>query len=232
MTEFRRIPLSTGVTLNVAFAGHDAKPAAILLHGFPESHRTWRELAPRLAPGAKRALVIGLGAGVVPATYARHHGLTVDVVEIDPVMVRAAREAFGYRPAGDLFVEDGRAHLERSRRAYDVVVLDAFASEGAPFHLFTREFFERVRDRLAPGGVLGINTMGVQREDACSPASSCPARSATGRTSTAQASVVHHLTPPRGIHTSSVATAIRRSSASVPTRTTIVSGSASPSIGI
>src|SRR5690242_3117973 len=49
MTEFRRIPLRTGVTLNVALAGDSANPAVILLHGFPESHRTWRELAPRLA---------------------------------------------------------------------------------------------------------------------------------------------------------------------------------------
>lgn len=48
MTEFRRIPLKTGVTLNVALAGEPLKPAVILLHGFPESHRTWRELAPRL----------------------------------------------------------------------------------------------------------------------------------------------------------------------------------------
>jgi pimeloyl-ACP methyl ester carboxylesterase len=37
------------VTLNVALAGEPEKPAVILLHGFPESHRTWRELAPLLA---------------------------------------------------------------------------------------------------------------------------------------------------------------------------------------
>jgi pimeloyl-ACP methyl ester carboxylesterase len=48
VTEFRRVPLSTGVTLNVALAGNPANPAVILLHGFPESHRTWREIAPRL----------------------------------------------------------------------------------------------------------------------------------------------------------------------------------------
>ena len=48
MTEFRRIPLKTGVTLNVALAGAaDASPV-ILLHGFPESHRTWRGVAPLL----------------------------------------------------------------------------------------------------------------------------------------------------------------------------------------
>ena len=48
MTEFRRVRLATGVTLNVALAGEKGKPPVILLHGFPESHRTWRELVPRL----------------------------------------------------------------------------------------------------------------------------------------------------------------------------------------
>jgi len=49
VTEFRKIPLKTGVTLNVALAGPEDAPPVILLHGFPESHRTWRGLAPLLA---------------------------------------------------------------------------------------------------------------------------------------------------------------------------------------
>jgi pimeloyl-ACP methyl ester carboxylesterase len=48
VTEFRRIALKTGVTLNVALAGDPASPPVILLHGFPESHRTWRGIAPLL----------------------------------------------------------------------------------------------------------------------------------------------------------------------------------------
>ena len=48
MTQFRRVELSTGVTLNVAIAGPADAPPIILLHGFPESHRTWRGLAPLL----------------------------------------------------------------------------------------------------------------------------------------------------------------------------------------
>ena len=49
MTDFRKVALRTGVTLNVALAGPDDAPPVILLHGFPESHRTWRGVAPRLA---------------------------------------------------------------------------------------------------------------------------------------------------------------------------------------
>jgi len=43
-----RMPLSTGVIVNVALAGPEDAPPAILLHGFPESHRTWLEVADRL----------------------------------------------------------------------------------------------------------------------------------------------------------------------------------------
>ena len=56
MTEFRRVELPTGVTLNVALAGPDDGPAVILLHGFPESHRAWREVA-RLLDGRFRLIM-------------------------------------------------------------------------------------------------------------------------------------------------------------------------------
>jgi pimeloyl-ACP methyl ester carboxylesterase len=39
--EQHRIPLSTGVELDVWTAGDPANPPILFLHGFPESHRTW-----------------------------------------------------------------------------------------------------------------------------------------------------------------------------------------------
>lgn len=47
--ELQRIALPTGVELDVATAGDPAAPAIVLLHGFPESHRTWRHQIPVLA---------------------------------------------------------------------------------------------------------------------------------------------------------------------------------------
>ena len=51
MTELTqsRISLATGITLNVATGGARGGEAIVFLHGFPESHRTWREIAPALA---------------------------------------------------------------------------------------------------------------------------------------------------------------------------------------
>lgn len=47
--ELQRVALPTGVELDVAVAGHPTNPPIILLHGFPESHRTWRHQIADLA---------------------------------------------------------------------------------------------------------------------------------------------------------------------------------------
>lgn len=49
MPDLHRITLPTGVALDVQVAGDPAHPPVILLHGFPESHRTWRGVVPDLA---------------------------------------------------------------------------------------------------------------------------------------------------------------------------------------
>ena len=49
MTDLTRIALPTGVELDVQLAGPRDAPPVILLHGFPESHRTWRGIVPDLA---------------------------------------------------------------------------------------------------------------------------------------------------------------------------------------
>ena len=49
MTNQRKVGLSTGIMMNVALAGPEDAPPVILMHGFPESHRTWRRLVPLLS---------------------------------------------------------------------------------------------------------------------------------------------------------------------------------------
>ena len=45
----RKVALSTGIRMNVALAGPEDGSPVVLIHGFPESHRTWRELVPLLS---------------------------------------------------------------------------------------------------------------------------------------------------------------------------------------
>ena len=47
--EQQRVKLSTGIELDVVDIGPRDAPALIFLHGFPESHRTWRYQLPHFA---------------------------------------------------------------------------------------------------------------------------------------------------------------------------------------
>ncbi|HKQ17798.1 MAG TPA: fused MFS/spermidine synthase, partial [Solirubrobacterales bacterium] len=55
------------------------------------------------------------------------------------------------------YTDDARPWLRQSSGDYDVIVVDAYRQPYIPFYLATREFFELVRDRLAPGGVVVVN---------------------------------------------------------------------------
>lgn len=68
MIEQRRLPLSTGITMNVALAGPADAPPVILVHGFPESHRTWRALVPLLGDSLRLVMpdLRGFGASDKP----------------------------------------------------------------------------------------------------------------------------------------------------------------------
>ena len=56
-------------------------------------------------------------------------------------------------PRLHLYHEDARPFLRRIDARYDVISVDAYRQPYIPFYLTTKEFFETVRDRLAPGGV-------------------------------------------------------------------------------
>lgn len=113
------------------------------------------EWAAAARPRARRALVIGLGGGGLVRGL-QSSGLSVDAVELDAAVARAARDWFALSPATRVILGDGRAALS-SGGPWDLVFLDAFGAESPPAHLFTREAFESVRGALTPGGTLAVN---------------------------------------------------------------------------
>lgn len=105
-------------------------------------------------------LCIGMGVGVVPMEFARE-GVRVDVVEINPAVMPVAQKFFDLKPEQlNIVIGDGRYFVNRCRKAYDAVVLDAFLGDSNPSHLMTREAFAAMRRVLRPGGVLVINCFG------------------------------------------------------------------------
>jgi spermidine synthase len=83
----------------------------------------------------------------------------MDVAEIDPEVIRLAKKYFGVveNERLKLHAQDGRIFLVRSKATYDAVFLDAYRGPFVPFHLLTKEYFELIKKRLKPGGVVAQN---------------------------------------------------------------------------
>lgn len=106
---------------------------------------------------------IGLGMAAMPS-YMRaiQPEAHIEAVEIDPAVVDAAREWFGFCEDEKMVAVagDGRLHVQTTKIKYDVVFLDAYQDTSVPTHLTTVEFMAEVKAILKPGGVAVSNLWG------------------------------------------------------------------------
>jgi spermidine synthase len=131
----------------------------------------WLSLLPAFAAPSPELLVIGLGGGVViedlPATFER-----ADVIELEPRVVEANRRVADLRrrdPLSDprvrILVNDARGALQLTTLRYGAIVSQpSHPWTAGASHLYTRDFFEQVRQRLQPGGVF-VQWMGLSFVD-------------------------------------------------------------------
>jgi len=127
------------------------------------SYPNYADLALAVNPDAKRVLILGLGGGAIPKRWWRDYpDMQIDTVEIDPAVVRVAKEYFDLPddPRLRVFTQDARRFVQTSTDSYDVIFVDAYYADSLPFHLTTNEFFGEVKQRLAPGGVVAYNAIG------------------------------------------------------------------------
>ena len=119
-------------------------------------------LAALHAPATERALVIGAGSGQTAAVVAQLGFRHLDIAELSPAHLAAARAEFAHlhhgvfdRPGVTVQVEDGRQLLLRSRTPYDVIQIELTSLwfAGAT-NLYSREFYALARSRLVAGGAL------------------------------------------------------------------------------
>jgi len=121
-------------------------------------------------PDGTNCLVIGLGAGLVPSWYYKQ-GVNTEVVDIDPEVIRIARNYFSFDPTIPVHVEDARYFLSNSTKRYDYLILDVYSGDTTPGHLLSIESMKLVKERLAPKGVVGINLGGSVKRQALMTAS-------------------------------------------------------------
>ena len=117
-----------------------------------------------LHPDPRDVLVIAFGGGITLATVEAYGPRRIDCVEVVPAVVDAGvhfvdhnlgvHERFGQGRL-ELIPEDGRNHVARTERTYDLIIGDATHPGTADsWVLYTEEFYRLCRARLNPGGIV------------------------------------------------------------------------------
>lgn len=169
--------LAVSRTLDGTLNYHNA--GKVQASGEPQDMRLQRMLGHMVtlvpeSPG--RVLVIGCGAGVTAGSVCVDPAVEAETIcEIEAEVPRTAGEFFSGINAGVIAdpkvtvrIDDARHFLRTTTDTFDCITSDPFDPwvRGAA-NLYTREFFELARRRLAPGGAM---TLFVQLYEAGTPA--------------------------------------------------------------
>jgi spermidine synthase len=110
-------------------------------------------------------LVIGCGAGVTAGAVSIDPLVErVTIAEIEPLVPRVASSYFApqnfdvvHNPKVAIRIDDGRHYLQTTSERFDAITTDPLDPwvQGAAM-LYTKEFFETVRNHLRPGGVVTV----------------------------------------------------------------------------
>ncbi|MGL4596420.1 MAG: spermidine synthase [Bacteroidia bacterium] len=111
----------------------------------------------------KSILVLGLGAGSVAETIrqAFHSLAPITLVDIDPAMIRVAKEEFNihaFDPV-ELVLEDAFVYVKNSTQEVDLIIVDLFIIDTIPEKFIQDDFLTELVRLLAPNGKLLFNTM-------------------------------------------------------------------------
>ncbi|PWT79843.1 MAG: hypothetical protein C5B44_06260, partial [Acidobacteria bacterium] len=113
-----------------------------------------------LAPNLRKALVVGFATGVTAGAMLQSPLEAVECVELERATIKGSRyfEHVNNRPLTDprlhLIIDDARTYLRVTNERYDMIVSEP-SHPWVPgvANLFTRDFFELGRDRLAENGI-------------------------------------------------------------------------------
>ncbi len=122
-----------------------------------------------LHPNPRRILIVGGGEGASLREVLRHKSVeTVTMVDLDAKIIELCKEhlASWHRgsfndPRVNLIIAEGRQFITEDTSKYDVVIIDVvdLEEDGPAKAIYTREFYQLLKARLAPGGVIAVQAM-------------------------------------------------------------------------
>lgn len=124
------------------------------------------DLAKKSIKPPERVLLLGLGAGSVIGVLRQNYGeVAVDAVEIDPEIIKIARDFFNLSDYKNLNVIKGDAYDVLSDpsayrlplSAYGIIIVDAYIGGNFPSKLKSDEFISKGKNLVAEDGAIIFN---------------------------------------------------------------------------
>lgn len=106
-----------------------------------------------------KALIFGLGGGVVANMLHNHH-YEVTTVEFDERIIEMAKRFFYLNDSVKTICEDARYYINQSQEKYSLVLFDVFKAEEQPSHIITKESLVKLKTMLDTNAIVLINTHG------------------------------------------------------------------------
>ena len=116
-------------------------------------------VSPYLVKENPKVLVLGNGTGTYATMMKEYVKCDCDItaVEIDQKIIDLSYKYFKMNKDVNVVCDDGRNFIARDKNTYDIILVDAYSSISAPFHMTTVEFFTLVKDHLSEGGIMMMN---------------------------------------------------------------------------
>ena len=110
-------------------------------------------------------LVLSGDLAGITSEIAKYHVRHADYVELNPWITRIRSKHLGHPeyPWLNILHTDGRKFIRKTKYAYDVIMVNLPAPGTAQINrYYTSEFFQEVKLRLHPGGVISISLPGAE----------------------------------------------------------------------
>jgi spermidine synthase len=114
----------------------------------------------------KRMLLLGVGGGSLILFFRkRYPEITIDAVDIDPVIIEVAKTYFKLSEIEKLTFHVSDAHecmkeiAKTKHETYGIVVVDLYIGRDIPEFVWKKEFFKEIRSLLVPGGLVFFNVV-------------------------------------------------------------------------
>ena len=116
-------------------------------------------VSPYLVKENPKVLVLGNGTGTYATMMKEYMKCECDItaVEIDQKIIDISYKYFQMSKDVNVVCDDGRNFINRDKEKYDIILVDAYSSISAPFHMTTIEFFTKVNEHLNDDGLMMMN---------------------------------------------------------------------------